>query len=57
MEIKKKKAYRKPSLAKVELTIEDAVLACCKTSVAVNPTSSKRRCNQSGCSSAQTNLS
>jgi len=56
MQTKKKKIYRKPSLAKVNLTIEDAVLACCKTSQAVNPNNKKKLCGASGCASTPTNL-
>lgn len=57
MKTKKKKNYRKPFLAKVDLTIEDAVLSCCKTNAEVNPTAAKRTCTDAKCVSAQTNLS
>jgi hypothetical protein len=40
----------------VDLTIEDAVLACCKTSAATNMNTGKRRCNQTGCTNTPTDL-
>ncbi|MFC1514683.1 hypothetical protein ACFL5X_02170 [Candidatus Omnitrophota bacterium] len=56
MQKRKKKEYRKPVLAKVDLTIEDAVLACCKTSSPANSAGGKRLCSTSQCISAQVNF-
>jgi hypothetical protein len=44
--MQKKKLYRKPEIARVELQAEDAVLTACKTSAA-GPRKS-RACNNKG---------
>ncbi len=57
MSEERKKPYVKPALCRVDLDIEDAVLACCKTSSARNKTGAKRTCAVAQCISAQTNKS
>lgn len=53
---KPKKTYQKPRITKVALTVEDAVLQCCKTSQAIHPAGSKRNCSSSQCVNSPTNL-
>lgn len=57
MNMKEKKKYVRPCIARVNLTIEEQVLACCKTNAAVNKSGGNKTCSASQCLSSPTNLS